>query len=167
LATLDAWHGFRDARLGQTREEIGGAFKLIGPYQDGDPSVLVFERTHDDLRFDDVPLTSIHYLFYEERLVRIALEADGRENTDRLEKSIVSHFGRSTDGLIGGSAWATGSTELLFVCTDEGRECTSAAVVFSDPKSWMKWIHSARPHPLTTEGPNRGVQPTRGKDAHG
>lgn len=88
VAELDAQHGFRDVRFGETFESFEGLRLLTDAGANGSS---LFTRPADDLRYGEANLDGVTYGFYAGRLYFVTLftsgERNGRAMLAELERS--------------------------------------------------------------------------------
>jgi len=71
LAYLDAKDGFRDVRFGIASSSMDN---LVLVQEDADNKSKTFTRIGDELMLDDVPLETIEYTFFEDRLCQVVMK---------------------------------------------------------------------------------------------
>jgi hypothetical protein len=85
--------GFRGLEWQRSLSSIPDMTEL---YRDDDGSSITCSRKNDDLSFGDAALSSIEYIFVDDKLSMISLVAKGKKNEDALLGGAVAMFGRAT-----------------------------------------------------------------------
>jgi hypothetical protein len=69
---------------------------MVELYRDEDGSSITCSRENDDLTFGDAALSSIEYVFVDDKLSMISLVAKGKKNEDALFGEAAAMFGQAT-----------------------------------------------------------------------
>jgi hypothetical protein len=69
---------------------------MVEIYREDDGNSITCSRKNDDLSFGDAVLSSIEYIFIDDKLSIISLVAKGKKNEDALLDEAVAMFGRAT-----------------------------------------------------------------------
>jgi hypothetical protein len=69
---------------------------MVELYREDDGSQITCSRKNDDLSFGDAALSSIEYIFVQDKLSMISLVAKGKKNEDALLGEAVALFGQAT-----------------------------------------------------------------------
>jgi hypothetical protein len=69
---------------------------MVELYREDDGSSITCSRKNDDLSFGDAALSSIEYIFIDDKLSMISLVANGKKNEDALLGEAAAMFGQAT-----------------------------------------------------------------------
>ena len=77
------------------QQSLSSISDMVELYRDGDGAITC-SRKDDDLSFGDAALSSIEYIFVDDKLSTISLVAKGKKNEDALLGEAIAMFGRAT-----------------------------------------------------------------------
>jgi hypothetical protein len=93
LQTLDAKNGFRDIKLGSPRAAIKGLVQSEAP----DNGITFYQRPTDAKKIGPYDLASITYMFYQDKLLAVFLQVEGKSNITGVMETLQKLYGPSTD----------------------------------------------------------------------
>jgi hypothetical protein len=87
---------------------------MVEIYRDDDGSSTICSRKNDDLSFGDAALSSIEYIFLDDKLSMISLVAKGKKNEDALLGEAVATFGQATTQTGADFLWRFTDVAVMF-----------------------------------------------------
>jgi hypothetical protein len=89
---VDADYGFHDIKLGSATS-AHPEMVYTGLGGDNDPDLRYYERRGEILAFEGVPLSSVRYAYYKDKLGSIVLEANATHKV-ALRKAVLARYGK-------------------------------------------------------------------------
>jgi hypothetical protein len=99
--------------------------EMVEQYRDDVGRSITCSRKNDDMSFGDAALSSIEYVFVDDKLSMISLVAKGKKNEDALFGEAVAMFGQATVQTGGDHLWRFTNVAVMF-----SREPDEQSVLF-------------------------------------
>jgi hypothetical protein len=104
--------GFRGMKWGTPVEEMEPELTFVG--WDEAKQLEWYEKENEDLSLGGATLESIHYVFYQGVLKRVAIVARGPGNHELLRQHFLESFGDATGSTDRSLTWELDKTLVLF-----------------------------------------------------